>query len=75
MIASFFTFIYLLHWLYFNNSTSHKILSLIIHIELVIMVASLFFFERSEMGTVEKLPLKEVGKNAVGQLLSLMEQR
>jgi hypothetical protein len=75
IIFGFFTILYLLHWVLFQGSSSHIIYSFTVHFGMLILITSLIFFEKNDIGRVEKMQLsRDLEVNVVGQLLYLMNE-
>ena len=53
LIIGFFSLLYLFHWALFQGTNLHIIYSAIIHFGMLMLIASLIVFDKSEIGTIE----------------------
>ena len=75
LIMAFFSILYLMHWFFFN-SEMNGVLSILIHLSLLVLIGSLFIFEKSSIGTVDKLHISnDKDNNLVGQILYLLREK
>jgi hypothetical protein len=67
LIFTFFLKLYLIHWLLYNGSKTHALLSLNLHFAYLTMVISLVMFDRAPIGTTDKLHIaSDKDTNVIG---------
>ncbi len=67
IFACLFTLIYLLSWVYYIGTSISFVLSGIIHLNVIVLIASLITFNRSDIGSIEKEHItKDIDTNVIG---------
>ena len=76
LISAALLFCYLTLWFFFNGSTYHMLLNALYHLALLVLIASLYIFERAEIGSIQKMNISsDRDNNVIGQMLYLMQAR
>jgi hypothetical protein len=67
LIGGLFTMLYLLHWVFYQSTSTHFLLSGFIHLSLILLVFGLVVFNKQESGSIEKENIsRDLETNVIG---------